>query len=121
LADIDETQQSEVIRITNSDEDQFVGVNSISELSVNDTTQQGTDIILNLTTTAQEIKVGVSALSNRKYIFIEALTKNVKWGFTTDCIFSLPKKGFYIIPLGENATVFAKASTGTAQLAAGEA
>ena len=121
MADIDDTQQSEVVRISGSNEDNIVTVNNIKELSVNDTTQQAVDGVINLTTTASVLTVGAGALSNRKYVFIEALTKNVQWGFNTDCNFSLSKKGFYIIPLGENATIYAKASTGTASIAFGEA
>ena len=84
MGDIGESQQSEVIRITNENEDSVASVNDIGELSVNDTPQQGVSTVLNLTTTAIELKVGVSPLVNRKLIEMQALEKNVKWGYNTN-------------------------------------
>ncbi len=81
MADIDDTQQSEVVRISGSNEDNIATVNDVKELHTNDTPQQGVSAVLNLTTTAQELKVGATALANRKTIEMQALEKNVKWGY----------------------------------------
>lgn len=120
MGDILEDQQSEVTRLTNLDESNHVEVNTISELLVNDTPQQGVSGILNLTTTAQELKVGASPLANRKVIEMQALEKNVKWGYNTNCEFDLFKNQFFALPAGENCTMYLKASTGTTSVAISE-
>lgn len=120
MADIDETQQSEVVRITGDDENNVVTVNDIQELSVNDTPQQGLSAVLTLTTTAQELKVGATALANRKTIEMQALDKNVKWGYNTNCEFDLFKNQFFALPCGENCKLYLKASVGTSSVAVGE-
>ncbi len=94
--------------------------NDSDETIVTDAPQQGVSTILNLTTTAQEGKVGGSPLAKRRYVEFEALTKNVMWGYNTDCDFSLSKKGFYSLPCGEGCTIYFKASTGTADVAFSE-
>ena len=120
MADIDDTQQSEVIRITDSNENNIAAVNDITELQTNDTPQQGVSAVLNLTTTPQELKVGANALANRKTIEMQALEKNVKWGYNTNCEFDLFKNQFFALPCGENCTLYLKASTGTATVAVSE-
>jgi len=120
LGDINETQQSEVTRIANPDESNLVEVSSINELQVNDTPQQGVSTVLTLTTTAVELKVGATALANRKTIEMQALEKNVKWGYNSNCEFDLFKNQFFALPCGENCTLYLKASTGTADIAIGE-
>lgn len=119
MGDITESQQSEVVRLTNANEDQTVGVVN-DELQVNDVPQQGTSAILNLTTAPVELKVGASPLANRKYIEMQALEKNVKWGYTTNCEFNLFKNQFFALPCGENCTIYLKASTGTSSVSIGE-
>lgn len=120
MGDINEAQQSEVTRLTNGDETNIVEVNSIDELATNDTPQQGVSTVLNLTTTAQVLKVGASALVNRKVIEMQALTKNVKWGYNSTCEFDLFKNQFFALPAGENCVMYLKASTGTADVAISE-
>jgi len=109
------------VKLTNDNETDFVEVNSSKELTTTDSPNLGgLDTIINLTVTPVELKVGASAKTNRKYFLLEALTNNVKWGFNTSCNFSLKKFSFYMIPVGENTTVYVKALTGTAQVVAGE-
>jgi len=95
-------------------------VNSLKELKVVDIPEQGVSTTLNLTTTAQVLKVGASALADRKYIEMQATSKNVKWGYNTNCDFDLFKNQFFSLPAGENCIVYLKASTGTATIAVSE-
>ena len=120
MADIEDKQQSEVVRIIGVDENNVSTVNDLGELSVNDTPQQGISDVLNLTTTAIELKVGANPLANRKLIEMQALSKNVKWGYNVNCEFDLFKNQFFSLPCGENCTMFLKASTGTASVAVSE-
>ena len=120
MADIDDTQQSEVVRITGGDENNVAAVNTANEVLSNDTPQQGVSTILNLTTTAQELKVGAAALVNRKLIEMQALDRNIKWGYNTNCEFDLFKNQFFALPAGENCTIYLKTSTGTASIAISE-
>lgn len=75
--------------------------------------QQGVNTTLNLTTTAQEAKVGVSTLTDRKFVEIYTTVNNVKWGYDTTCPFDLLKNQFASIPAGTNNKVYLKMSTGT--------
>lgn len=120
MADITDEQQSEVTRISGNNEENVVAVNDILEFYVNDTPQQGVSTVLSLTTTAQELKVGATALLHRKTIEMQALTKNVKWGYNTNCEFDLFKNQFFALPCGESCTLYLKASIGTADVAVSE-
>jgi hypothetical protein len=120
MADISDEQQSEVTRISGANEENIVSVNDISELSVNDTPQQGLSATLALTTTAQELKVGAVALVNRKLIEMQALDKNIKWGYNTNCDFDLFKNQFFSLPCGESCILYLKTSIGTANIAVSE-
>lgn len=82
--------------------------------------QVGLNIILNLTTAAVEGKVGASTMANRKYIEMQALSNNVKWGYDSSCPFDLFKSQFFSLPAGENCKLYFKMSTGTGQVAIGE-
>ena len=120
MSDINEDQQSEVTRITNANEDHFADINSESNLKAIDTPESGLSATLNLTTTAIELKVGGSAKTNRRLIEMQALEKNVKWGYNSNCDFDLFKNQFFSLPCGENCTVYLKASVGTATIAVSE-
>ena len=120
MADIGDEQQSEVTRISGANEENIVSVNNILEFSVNDTPQQGLSATLTLTTTAQELKVGAVALVNRKLIEMQALDKNIKWGYNTNCDFDLFKNQFFSLPCGEGCTLYLKTSVGTANIAVSE-
>jgi len=82
--------------------------------------QTGLSGIVALTTTAVEGKVGVSTMTNRKYIEMQAISSNVKWGYDTTCPFDLFKNQFFSLPAGENCKVYFKMSTGTGSVAIGE-
>ena len=77
------------------------------------------DSVVSLTTSAVELKVGVSALADRKYLIIEGLSANIKWGFSSGSqSFDLFKNQILMIPIGT--AVWAKVSSGTGSIAVGE-
>lgn len=97
------------------------GVTSLSDLKTTDVPNQtGLSAVLPLTTSAIEGKVGAVTLSNRKYIEMQALTSNVKWGYDSSCPFDLFKSQFFSLPAGENCKVYFKMSIGTGSVAIGE-
>ena len=99
----------------------LVEVTPLKDLQTADVPNQiGLDTILNLTTTPIEGKDGLSAMSDRKYIEMQALTTSVKWGYSTNCPFDLFKNQFFALPTGTNCKIYFKASTGTAQVAFAE-
>lgn len=125
MADLTGIESSQSVKIVGNDssgvEQTPVGSNTLGELKVSDIPNQtGMNVILNLTTTVVEGKVGVSTMVNRKYIEMQALTPNVKWGYDSSCPFDLFKSQFFSLPAGENCKVYFKASTGTANVAIGE-
>jgi hypothetical protein len=120
MADLLESQQSEVVRIGNPAEENFAEVTPDSNILTVDTPQQAVDGILSLNTTAVEGKIGATPLANRRYVEMEALTSKVKWGYSPACNFNLMKGSFYIIPCGEDCTIYFKADTGTAQVSLAE-
>ena len=96
-------------------------VTTLKDLQTADVPNQtGLNIALALTTTAIEGKVGVTTLANRKYIEMQALTTNVKWGYDTTCPFDLFKNQFFSLPAGFNCKIYFKSSTGTASVAFAE-
>ncbi len=119
--DIDrESDVSSLSQITGGDEANKADVNSSEELHVYDAPSLGVDTILSLTTTPVEVKVGASALADRCYFEMQALTKKVKWGYNTSCNFDLFKNQFFSLPAGTDCTVYVKASSGTASVVIAE-
>lgn len=123
--DIDPKLAAETVKITGQDssgtETNPVSATALGDLQVVDTPNQtALNVTLNLTTTPQEGKVGVSTMTNRKYLEMQGLTSNVKWGYDTTCPFDLFKNQFFSLPAGTNCKVYFKASTGTAQVAIAE-
>jgi len=56
-----------------------------------------------------ELKVGTSAMSNRKYIQIQALDSKVKFGFSpTSQSFDAFKDQFFMMPFGPNTSIYLK-------------
>lgn len=96
-----------------------MGINSLEDYQ-DGTPQSGTSGILNLTTTAQELKVGASPLEDRLYIEMQALSSNVKWGYTTACEFNLFKNQFFALPCGTGCKIYLKMSVGTGDCAIAE-
>lgn len=81
----------------------------------------GLDTIINLTTTPVEGIVGGSALANRKYFIMEALSTNVKWGFSnTTQSFDLFKSQLIMVPVGPGVHIWFKVSSATGSVAIGE-
>ena len=119
--DIDrENEASGLTQITGRDEVNKADVNSSEELKVYDAPTIGVDTILNLTTTPVELKISASALTDRVYIEMQAITTKVRWGYNSSCNFDLFKSQFFSLPAGSNCTVYLKASTGTAQVTVAE-
>lgn len=98
-----------------------VGATTDQDLKVGDLiNHQGVNATLSLTTAAVEGKVGASRLVGRKYIEMQAITTNVKWGYDTSCPFDLFKNQFFSLPISDICAVYLKASAGTASVAIGE-
>lgn len=98
----------------------YPGVSPLDEGYANDSCRtSGIDTTILLTTVAVELKVGGSALADRKYMFIQARDNNIKWGFNTTCNFDLFKNQLIIMPVA--VTMYAKTSVGTGTIVIGEA
>lgn len=120
MADAFGKNSADQFQLVGDDNVNAVEVNSNKEVRVHGTPEQGVSAILTLTTTAQELKVGGSALPLRKYIEMQALDKNVKWGYDISCPFDLFKNQFFALPAGPGCVVYLKASVGTADIAVSE-
>jgi hypothetical protein len=124
MADLSSIQSTEATRIVGSDatgvEQTPVSSKTNGQLDVYDgCNTSALDDVLALTTGAIEGKVGGSRLANRKYIEMQALTSNVKWGYNTSCNFDLFKNQFFSLPVGDVAIYF-KVSTGTGSVSFSE-
>lgn len=99
-----------------------VGSSVNKEIFIRDTHDNGgLDSVINLTTVAVEGKVGAVRKIERKYVIMEALSNNVKWGFSqTTQSFDLFKSQLIMVPIGENTQIWFKVSTGTGSIAFGE-
>ena len=124
---IDDKVNSTPIKIvgasnTTQEETNIAKVSPNQDLGTSDVLDNGgLDIVLNLTTTAIEGKVGVTAKANRKYFIMEALTNNVKWGFSnTTQSFDLFKSQLIMVPCGPNTQIWFRVTTGTGQVSIGE-
>lgn len=117
MTDLGEIQAALPIKIIGSSstglETNPVQASANNELRSNDCINTSAiDTILNLTTVAQEVKVGANRLTERKYIWMQAIATNIKWGFDTNCRFDLFRNQLVIHPVG-NVPVYMKMSTGT--------
>jgi hypothetical protein len=126
MADLTDIQSASTTKIVGSDQ---TGVETVpakvsanQDLGTSDILDAGgIDAVIALTTTPVQLKVGATTLANRKYMVIEALDTNVKWGFSnTTQSFDLFKSQLIMIPVGPNTQVWAKMSTGTGSIAVGE-
>jgi hypothetical protein len=125
MADLDEVLSALPVKIMGSGstgvEQTPVQSTTLGELQVADIPNQtGLSTTLALTTTAIEGKVGASTMVNRKYIEMQGLSNNIKWGYTTTCDFDLFKSQFFSLPAGTNCKVYFKMSTGTGSVAISE-
>lgn len=122
LTDINSAQQVKIVgQSPNGSETNAVDATSLGDMFVVDVpNQEGLSITLPLTVVSIEGKVGVSTMTNRKYIEMQALDNNIKWGYTTSCDFNLFKNQFFSLPAGSNCKVYFKMSTGVGSVAISE-
>ncbi len=127
MADLNEKEASSSSKIVGADstgnETDYAIVTSNQELAIRDTHDNGgLDTILSLDAiTAVEGKVGALPKAERKYIIMEALDTNIKWGFSnTTQSFDLFKSQLIMVPVGPNTEIWFIMSTGTGQVAFGE-
>jgi hypothetical protein len=125
MADLSGIDSSQSVKIVGNDatgvEQTPVSSTTLGDLSVSDIPNQtGLSILLPLTTTAVEGKVGASTMVNRKYIEMQGMSTNIKWGYDTTCPFDLFKSQFFSLPAGANCKVYFKMSIGTGSVAIGE-
>ncbi len=120
--DIDNNKVPIGTKIIGEDGVTGTGVNTNKELFIRDTDNGGgLDIIIALTTTPKEGKVGGSPKINRKDIVMQAIDKNIVWGFSeTTQNFKLFKDQLMIVPVGEKTEIWFKMTTGTGDVAFGE-
>lgn len=122
MGDASREKASTTNRIIGENEDNIAKVSNNQELSIRDTHDNGgLDIIISLTTTPTEGKVGVTPKAERKYVIMEALDTNVVWGFSnTTQSFDLFKSQLIMVPVGPNTEIWFKMKTGTGDVAFGE-
>lgn len=124
---IDDKVNSTPIKIvgasnTTQEETNIAKVSPNQDLGTSDILDNGgSDTVLNLTTVAVEGRVGPAVRANRKYFIMEALTNNVKWGFSnTTQSFDLFKRQLIMVPCGPNTQIWFRVTTGTGQVAIAE-
>jgi len=125
MADLSGVDSSQSVKIVGNNstgvEQTPVSSTTLGDLNVSDIPNQtGLSILLALTTVAVEGKVGASTMTNRKYIEMQGMSTNIKWGYDTTCPFDLFKSQFFSLPAGANCKVYFKMSTGTGSVAIGE-
>ena len=118
----DELVNSKPVRLTDKNEVNVAKVTNNEDLRSADVLDNGgLDVVIPLTTTPAEGKVGGTRKTLRKYVIMEALSTNVKWGFSnTTQSFDLFKSQLIMLPVGENTEIWFVMSTGTGSVAFGE-
>lgn len=127
MGDLTEKNSASNSKIVGADslgnETEYAKVSSNQELAIRDTHDNGgLDTVLNLDAiTAVEGKVGATTKAERKYVVMEALDTNVKWGFSSSTqSFDLFKDQLIMIPVGPNTEIWFIMNNGTGQVAFGE-
>lgn len=125
MADITDIESAQTTKIVGSEQDgtetNAVGSTALNELKVSEKiNQQGEDITITATTSAVVAKVGASNKANRTYLFIQALDKNVKWGFDANCRFDAFKNQMIVIPVADTCNIYIKSSSGNREVVIGE-
>lgn len=126
MADIIDKNATNPVRVIGADltgtETTPVKSSANGDLGTSDVLDNGgLDVVLPLTTTPVEGKVGASAKPARKYFIMEALNANVKWGFSnTTQSFDLFKSQLIMVPTGPNTEIWFKMGAGTGSVAIGE-
>lgn len=100
-------------------------VNPDGSISVGDTLDAGgEDRIVSLSTTpvlAVTNLDGVTPKAARRFVILEALSMNVKWGFSpTSQSFDLFRNQLIMLPVGPNTKIYLKVTTGTGSISVGE-
>lgn len=127
MADLSDLQAAQTAKIVGSDtggvETNAARVTPNQDIGAVDTVNASvTGGTITLSGTPVELKIGGSRLANRKYIWMEALGNNVKWGFgptVGQCPFDCFKSQLFSFPIGDVA-IYAYATTGTPSVAFGE-
>ena len=125
MADINDINAAQTVKLVGSSSDGTeqtpIESTNLAELKVADRiNQQGEDIQISLTTTAVVARVGVSNKADRNYVFLQALDKNIKWGFDTNCRFDVFRNQLIAIPASDICDIYIKMSTGTGNIVVGE-
>ena len=130
MADLISRKRAEPTKIVGADpvtgsEDNYVGVTDNNDMMVTDTANTlGANGALAVSTTAMELRVGATAIVDRKFITIQPKGTGMFWGYsngvTTLNGSELFKKQTMIIPVGFNVKVWLIASTGTVDVRIGE-
>ena len=127
MADLTEKESASASKIVGSDssgnETDYVKVSPNQELSIRDTHDNGgLDTVINLDAiSAVEGKVGVLTKDQRKYVIMEALDTNIKWGFSNSTqSFDLFKSQLIMVPVGPSTEIWFIMTAGTGQVAFGE-
>lgn len=115
MADISGIKATEAIRLVGSEtdgtEETPIGSTTYREILAYDVANNGgEDIELTLTPgQIVELKINVATRINRKYIQMQALDRDIKWGFSiTTQNFNAYKAQFFSLPIGPNTSVFIK-------------
>lgn len=115
MADLDELQATETVKITGVDptglETNPVCSSGNGELFTDDTTRAtGTDTTVTLGAGAsQEAKIGASAKTDRKYITLQPLDRSFRWGHTAGSQpYKIFKNQLIILPYGPNTPIYIK-------------
>lgn len=125
MADLSSIQATDAVRVVGSNSSGLeltpVRSSGSGDLGSVDTCNvSGLSGTIALTTVAVELKVGVSRLTDRKYIWLQALDNNIFWGFAPGtCVFPIFKNQLLSFPIG-NTPIYAVMSTGTGNIAFGE-
>lgn len=82
----------------------------------------GLDTVLSIATgVPQELKVGASRKTTRKYVIMEALDTGIKWGFSSSTqSFDLFKSQVIMVPVGEDTEIWFDSTSGTKDVAIAE-
>lgn len=115
MADISELQRTDAVRLvganTDGSEQTPIGSTSNREILSHDVFDNGwiTSTISIAAGATAELKVGASALVNRKGIFLQAKDKGITFGHSITVLpFDAFKNQFFSLPIGDGTSVFIK-------------
>lgn len=122
MSDLTDGQQSDVVRLAGSDasgvELGFIAQFNGQLETVDILYSANAGVVKALTTTAVALNVSGTNLANRKQIFLQAQSANIKFGFSAGtCIFNLPNSTNFPLVIGPGITVYALVTAGTGNIA----